>query len=82
MKEIVIEFGYSTSPNYDHALVLAQKADRYETSGEGRKIRHRSFFKLSNFSNLERLFEIASGWKSFALFIDEEMLIKSDFGGN
>jgi len=79
MKEIIIEFGYSTSPNYDRALVLAQKADKYETSGEGRKIRHRSIFKFSNFSNFERLFEITSGWKSLALFVGEEMLIKSDF---
>ena len=69
---ITIEFGYSTSANFDKALKIAREFDSYIQYGEDRKALHRITIDPSQIEETTELHDYVGGWKSAKLYIDGE----------
>lgn len=72
--QIKVEFGFSTSPNYDRAVAIAQKLAGYTISGEGRKQRHSLLFNIDQVNDFLFLEDIVREWKSTLYRLDEKDL--------
>ena len=72
---IILEFGKSTSPNYNRALNLLKKFDNYKIPND-----KSSFNQVvigieelhDKFAKLEKLYEITKYWKTTSLYLDDE----------
>lgn len=64
---IRVQFFYSSSPNYEKAVALAQAADEYTLSGEGRNITHEAGYRFENFPKAKKLVMLVKGWKTASL---------------
>ena len=69
---ITIEFGYSSSPNFDLAYSEASNFPSFKQFGEGKKATHRIFFDSSDITSTIELVEYIRGWKSSRIYIDGE----------
>jgi hypothetical protein len=72
--QIKIEFGFSTSPNYQRAVAIAQELSGYTTWGEGRKLRHQVTFVAEEVEEFLHLSGLARKWKSTTFWLNEKEL--------
>lgn len=70
--QIKIEFGFSTSPNYERAVAIAQKLTGYTTWGEGHKLKHQVTFVPEEVEDFLELALLVREWKSAVFWVDEK----------
>ncbi len=64
-KELIIEFGYSNSPNYPLAVKAASECHTYSEMGEGRLKRHRLVWEKSVADKILSVYQLVHKWKGF-----------------
>jgi hypothetical protein len=69
---VTIEFGYSSSPNFDLAINEAELFPSYRVFGEGKKSTCRINFNQLDIESTMELVRLVKGWKSSRIFIDGE----------
>lgn len=72
-REITIEFGRSTSANYQAAVDLAKKAPKYEETGEGKTVRHAATYPVEEITAAQELLRLVGYWKSTSFLVDGEV---------
>jgi hypothetical protein len=78
--QIKIEFSFSTSPNYDKAVAIAQSLSGYKSWGEGRKLRHQVKFVAEEAEEFSQLGSLIYHWKSTTFWLNEKECKQSPFG--
>ena len=68
----VIEFGYSSSANYDLAIAEAKKISTYTSFGNQKTIRHRVKFDIEDLDQLSDLVNYVQGWKTSRIYENGE----------
>lgn len=68
----MIEFGYSSSSNFELALQEAQKFANFQQANEGKKARYRVCFDPKSIDMSLELVKYIKGWKSSKIFVDGE----------
>lgn len=69
---ITIEFGYSSSTNFDFAVQAAEVFPSFRTFGEGKKALYRINFDQSEIVSTIELVKFARGWKSSRIYVNGE----------
>jgi len=69
---ITIEFGYSSSANFDFAVQTAELCPYFKVFGEGKKAIHRINFDPVEIESTIELVKYVRGWKSSRIFADGE----------
>lgn len=79
---IMVSFGKSNSGNYDKAKFLAQNSIKYESQEIDGNVINTAMFNDSrdSFIDFINLYEIVSGWKSTACFINGKLVDKKTVG--
>ncbi|HOE71190.1 MAG TPA: zinc ribbon domain-containing protein [Brevefilum sp.] len=67
---ITIEFGYSSSPNFDLAIHEAEMFPSYKVFGEGKKSIYRINFNQLDIELTLELVKFIRGWKSSRIFVE------------
>ena len=67
---ITIEFGYSSSANFDFAVQAAELFSSLKIYGEGKKAVYRINFSQSEIESTIELVKFVRGWKSSRLYVD------------
>lgn len=76
--EVVIQFGYSNSTNYQKAISICANLPSYEVTGEPDQVIHKVSLPLSELDLINNLYDIVSGWKSSSLLINGRISTKKD----
>lgn len=76
---IQISFGYSSSQNYQMALIAAEAAGLIST-GEGKVIRHTAGYDFADFPKAVKLWDLVDNWKSATFEVDAEELDRAGIG--
>ena len=71
-KGITIEFGNSSSANFEFALESAEQFETFEEFGEGRKAIHRVMVPPEKIEKTIELVEYVRNWKSARIYLDGE----------
>jgi hypothetical protein len=71
--KVTVEFGRSTSSNYDFAVELAMKHPSYATLGTGKDVTHRVTVGLEEIDFLRSLLNYVGDWKSTRLYLDDRL---------
>lgn len=81
--EISVSFGKSSSSNFNRALFLAKKADRYEEYDYDGQIVYQAYYSAESKSYLKfiELYEMISKWKSVKVMINGEFIDRKIIGG-
>jgi len=69
---ITIEFGYSSSSNFDLAIRAAEVFPSFKVFGEGKKATYRINFDQPNIETTLELVKFIRGWKSSRIYTDGE----------
>lgn len=69
---ITLEFGYSSSQNYDIAVIEAKKIPTYSAYGNQKQIRHRITINPDDISKVSDLVNYVQGWKTSRIFENGE----------
>jgi RNA polymerase subunit RPABC4/transcription elongation factor Spt4 len=69
---ITIEFGYSSSQNYDFAVAEAKKFPVYMAFGNQKRIRHRVVIQPDEISQVTELVNYTQGWKTSRIYENGE----------
>jgi len=79
--KICIQFGFSTSLNYDRVLSIATTFRTYSCTGEGRKIKHQMTFEPEKIDDLIKLSDLIHDWRSaiYLLNAQEVKYYKFDY---
>ena len=64
---IRVTFSYSPSQTYETVVNIAQAADEYTCSGEGRHVTHEARYHFENFPKAKKLILLVKGWKTAGL---------------
>ena len=72
---ITIEFGYSSSPNFDVALEEAKLFSSFKQFKEGKKATYRINFDSNEIKSTVELVNLIRGWKSSRIYIEGEKSI-------
>lgn len=78
-KEVVISFGFSSSPKREEAIKFVQEQETYFSQGEGKDQIHGAKFKI-NEEDLEKIFhllDLTTGWKTQRIEIEGESVKSS-----
>lgn len=67
---VAIEFGHSSSADYEFAVQEAEKQPTYATWGEKRKTRHRVNYATADLGEAANLWSLVSRWKSSRVYLD------------
>jgi hypothetical protein len=71
--EIKVEFGFSTSPNYEKAVEIARGLSGYASWGEGRKLKHQVTLGVADeVEEFLRLSALVREWKSTVFWLNEK----------
>jgi len=81
---VSLSFGKSSSPNYNKAVMLAEKSPQYiETVGTDDNIIHQAVYsdESSEYLSFVSLYELVQTWKSTFVIINEEVVDRKIVGG-
>ena len=67
-ENLIIEFGYSNSPNYSLAVKMASECQTYSEQGEGKSKRHRLIWERGVADKILSVYELVHKWKGFQVF--------------
>lgn len=67
-KDLIIEFGYSSSPNYPLAVKMASECHTYSEMGTGKSKRHRLVWERNVADKILSVYDLAHKWKGFQVF--------------
>lgn len=70
MTDHVLSFGFSRSPNYKRAIVVALRIPGYSEAGEGRHRIHMVPITHERVDDVTELVDLTRGWKSTRLLVD------------
>lgn len=76
----MLTFSKSTSPNFERALFLARKADKFQVSDYNEQKIYQASFLPENHLNFITLYELVGKWKSTFVFKDGEMIDRKVLG--
>lgn len=76
----MITFSKSTSPNFDRALFLAKKADKFEITKHNNQTIYQATYLPENYLDFITLYELVGNWKSAFVFKDGEMIDRRVLG--
>ncbi|ATW24122.1 hypothetical protein [Candidatus Formimonas warabiya] len=74
LPEITLEFGKSTSQNYDLAVEYIKKNPTYTETGQGKSVKHTANYSLANINPFFELYDLVSGWKSTAIYMGGQQI--------
>lgn len=72
--KIRLEFGFSTSPNYERAVSIAQRLSGYTSWGQGRKLKHQVTFAAEEAAEFLHLSGLVREWKSTIFWVNEKAM--------
>jgi len=75
---ITIEFGKSTSKNYDFAVMEASKYPTYSESKVGKEILHRVSLQFDQIKEITSLLDLVGQWKSTRVYVDDRPVLYGD----
>jgi hypothetical protein len=73
---ILITFGYSQSPNYQHALLTPGLS----STGEGKNVRYMACFDFAGLPQALKLWDLVGNWKTAHFEMDGEELDRAGLG--
>lgn len=78
-KEVVISFGFSSSPKREEAMKFVQEQESYFSHGEGKDQVHGAKFKLNeeDIEKIYHLLDLTTGWKTQRIEIDGKIVKSS-----
>ena len=77
---IQVSFGYSSSQNYRMALIAAESAEAFISTGEDKAIRHACQYDFADFPKAVKLWDLVGNWKSAAFEVDGQELDRGGIG--
>lgn len=76
--QVEINFGRSSSPNYDRAVSICEKIPTYEVSGEAQSIRHTIRLPITEVELLINLYDLVGSWRSSQMLINGHAATKKN----
>jgi hypothetical protein len=76
--DVIIEFGKSTSNNYNIAVERAKAYPTYTESITDKAIRHRVTFKMEQIDDIRSMLDLIGRWKSTTIYIDNRAVPYAD----
>lgn len=76
--QISLEFGKSTSKNYDFAVQQAMKHPTYSESTVGKEVFHKVTVGFNEIDFLRSLLDIVGQWKSTKLYLNDRPILYND----
>lgn len=73
-----LEFGYSSSQNYDKAVAICKNISTYSESGSGKNIRHSVTIPTTEIDLLINLYDLIGNWKNSKMLINGRACTKKD----
>lgn len=74
----IVEFGYSSSGQYERAVEYASSFPSYACEGEGKAAKHAVTIGLTDVEVVQNLWEMVGDWKTSAMTIDNKRAGKKD----
>lgn len=69
---LTLEFGYSTSQQFDSAVESARRLSTFQQFGEGKKATYRVWAEAGDVAECLELVSLIRGWKSARVYVDGE----------
>lgn len=75
---VILTFGYSSSPNYEKALSIVKSLPTYSFTGEDRKIIHRATLPITEIELIISIYDSIGSWKTSQMLINGKSCTKRD----